>query len=62
MHVVRPRGPVLLSAPVAISPAMRTFKTRHQFYLPDDLSEKLEDLAAKPGSSKIDGCSSRDMS
>lgn len=31
---------------------MKTFKTRHQFYLPDDLSERLEDLAAKPGSSK----------
>lgn len=31
---------------------MRTFKTRHQFYLPDDLSEKLEALAAEPGSSK----------
>jgi hypothetical protein len=32
--------------------AMKTFKTRHQFYLPDDLSEKLEALAADPGSSK----------
>jgi predicted transcriptional regulator len=31
---------------------MKTFKTRHQFYLPDDLSEKLEALAAEPGSSK----------
>jgi len=31
---------------------MRTFKTRHQFYLPDDLSERLEDLASQPGSSK----------
>lgn len=31
---------------------MRTFKTRHQFYLPDDLSEKLEALASEPGSSK----------
>lgn len=31
---------------------MKTFKTRHQFYLPDDLSERLETLAAKPGSSK----------
>jgi len=31
---------------------MRTFKTRHQFYLPDDLSEKLDALAAEPGSSK----------
>jgi hypothetical protein len=31
---------------------MRTLKTRHQFYLPDDLSEKLEALAAEPGSSK----------
>src|SRR5438309_731933 len=32
--------------------AMKTFKTRHQFYLPDDLSNKLEALAAVPGSSK----------
>jgi len=31
---------------------VKTFKTRHQFYLPDDLSEKLEALAARPGSSK----------
>ena len=31
---------------------MKTFKTRHQFYLPDDLSERLEALAAEPGSSK----------
>lgn len=31
---------------------MKTFKTRHQFYLPDDLSERLDLLAAKPGSSK----------
>lgn len=31
---------------------MRTLKTRHQFYLPDDLSDRLEDLAAQPGSSK----------
>ena len=31
---------------------MKTFKTRHQFYLPDDLSEKLEALAGAPGSSK----------
>lgn len=31
---------------------MKTFKTRHQFYLSDDLSERLEALAAKPGSSK----------
>ena len=31
---------------------MKTFKTRHQFYLPDDLSEKLEVLAREPGSSK----------
>ncbi|MEN2790356.1 ribbon-helix-helix domain-containing protein [Sphingomonas oligophenolica] len=31
---------------------MKTFKTRHQFYLPDDLSKRLEGLAAKPGSSK----------
>jgi predicted DNA-binding protein len=31
---------------------MKTFKTRHQFYLPDELSEKLEALAAESGSSK----------
>ena len=31
---------------------MKTFKERHQFYIPDDLSEKLEALAAEPGSSK----------
>ena len=31
---------------------MQTSKTRHQFYLPDDLSERLDVLAAKPGSSK----------
>ena len=31
---------------------MKTFKTRHQLYLPDDLSEKLEALAGEPGSSK----------
>lgn len=31
---------------------MKTFKTRHQFYLPDELSAKLEALAAEPGSSK----------
>ncbi len=31
---------------------MKTFKTRHQFYLPENLSEKLEALAAEPGSSK----------
>jgi predicted transcriptional regulator len=31
---------------------MKTFKARHQFYLPDDLSEKLEALAKEPGSSK----------
>ena len=31
---------------------MKTFKARHQFYLPDDLSEKLEALAGEPGSSK----------
>jgi predicted transcriptional regulator len=35
-----------------LSTPMKTFKTRHQFYLPDDLSERLETLAAKPGSSK----------
>lgn len=31
---------------------MRTTKTRHQFYLPDALSEKLDALALKPGASK----------
>lgn len=31
---------------------MRTTKTRHQFYLPDALSEKLDALAFKPGTSK----------
>jgi predicted transcriptional regulator len=31
---------------------MKTFKTRHQFYLPDGLAEQLEAAAAKPGSSK----------
>lgn len=31
---------------------MKTEKTRHQFYLPDDLSDTLETLASKPGASK----------
>jgi predicted transcriptional regulator len=31
---------------------MRTSKIRHQFYLPDELSAKLEQLASKPGNSK----------
>jgi len=31
---------------------MRTSKTRHQFYLPDPLSAKLDTLAMKPGASK----------
>src|SRR3546814_10134359 len=31
---------------------MKTLKTRHQFYRPDDLSETLAALAAKPGASK----------
>ena len=31
---------------------MQTSKTRHQFYLPDDLSAKLDAMAARPGSSK----------
>jgi predicted transcriptional regulator len=31
---------------------MQTSKTRHQFYLPDDLSAKLDAMAAQPGSSK----------
>jgi hypothetical protein len=31
---------------------MRTSKSRHQFYLPDALSAKLDTLAGKPGASK----------
>jgi predicted DNA-binding protein len=31
---------------------MQTSKTRHQFYLPDHLSARLDALAAQPGSSK----------
>lgn len=31
---------------------MKTFKTRHQFYLPDELSEALDRLCASSGSSK----------
>lgn len=31
---------------------MQTTKTRHQFYLPDELSQKLEALALRPGASK----------
>jgi predicted transcriptional regulator len=31
---------------------MKTYKTRHQFYLADDLSARLDALAAKPGASK----------
>lgn len=31
---------------------MKTFKTRHQFYLPDDLSEALDRLCSSSGSSK----------
>ena len=31
---------------------MRTLKTRHQFYLPDDLSKALDDLTSRPGASK----------
>lgn len=31
---------------------MRTSKIRHQFYLPSDLSAKLDALATKPGASK----------
>lgn len=31
---------------------MKTFKTRHQFYLPDDLSAKLDALTSSPGTSK----------
>lgn len=31
---------------------MNTRKSRHQFYLPDALSEKLDALASRPGASK----------
>ncbi len=31
---------------------MKTFKTRHQFYLPDDLSSSLEQHSSRPGTSK----------
>lgn len=31
---------------------MQTSKTRHQFYLPDELSAKLDAMVAQPGSSK----------
>ena len=31
---------------------MKTFKTRHQFYLPEALSAKLDALTAAPGASK----------
>ncbi|WP_375188853.1 CopG family transcriptional regulator [Sphingobium yanoikuyae] len=31
---------------------MKTYKTRHQFYLPDALSDKLDALTASPGTSK----------
>lgn len=31
---------------------MKTYKTRHQFYLPDELSAKLDALTAAPGTSK----------
>ncbi|MBW4332368.1 ribbon-helix-helix domain-containing protein [Stakelama sp. CBK3Z-3] len=31
---------------------MQTRKIRHQFYLPDELSAKLDAMAAQPGSSK----------
>lgn len=31
---------------------MKAFKTRHQFYLPEDLSAELERLSAKAGGSK----------
>lgn len=36
----------------ATLPPMRTSKIRHQFYLPDALSAKLEALATTPGTSK----------
>lgn len=35
-----------------IFPRMQMRKTRHQFYLPDALSQKLAAMAAKPGASK----------
>lgn len=35
-----------------IAGIMKTSKTRHQFYLPDELSEKLEQLSSKSGASK----------
>ncbi len=31
---------------------MRTLKLRHQFYLPQDLSDRLEQLSSRPGTSK----------
>lgn len=31
---------------------MKTWKTRHQFYLPDDLAEELDKLTRRPGTSK----------
>ena len=43
----------LSSAPAQAHAAMmKTFKTRHQFYLPDDLSDKLDALTSSPGTSK----------
>ena len=33
---------------------MKTYKTRHPFYLPDELSDKLEALADQPGTSKTE--------
>src|SRR3954470_24008289 len=45
-----PFGPARLASNTGA--AMKTFKTRHQFYLPDDLSEALDRLCVSSGSSK----------
>lgn len=42
----------LSDAGCSILSVMKTFKTRHQFYLPVDLSAKLDALTANPGTSK----------
>ncbi|RKS85030.1 ribbon-helix-helix CopG family protein [Sphingosinicella microcystinivorans] len=39
-------------APARSGAILRPMKTRHQFYLPDDLTEQLHTLARKPGASK----------
>src|SRR3546814_19762942 len=41
-----------MGMPGGYSRPMQTSKIRHQFYLPDDLSRALEDLASRPGASK----------